>query len=164
MPENPKDPKTLLAEAIRKRDELNTFIKVLQEMSGAAVSETTEASNASTLPNDSGEISDPLSLVYPGMFFGKSQPQAAEILLERVKRPIKTRVLVEAFRKGGSTAGGKQPAINLWGTLNRNEKFVLVPKAGWGLRSWYDAKTLARMGKAIKESDEDAGDAESTEA
>lgn len=145
MPDEKKDPKTLLAEAVKKRDELNTFIKVLQEMIGA---EAAQAEFVGTKPSElppAGEAADPLTVVYPGMFFGKSQPQAVKLLLERVKRPLKTRFMLECLEKGGMKVGGKKPAVNLWGVLDRDsETFILVPKAGWGLVEWYEPSVIAK--------------------
>lgn len=161
MSEERKDPKALLSDAIKKRDELNTFIKILQEMMGEA--EATGASpNSSHKPAETlpaGEIADPMSVVYPGLFFGKSQPQAAKLLLERVKRPLKTRVIVECLEKGGLKIGGKKPAVNLWGVLHRDSDFILVPKAGWGLVDWYEPSVIAKYRKEdCKESDENNGE------
>jgi len=162
MTEGKQDPRTLLEEAIRKRDELNTFIKVLQEMLGEGESESSVASTPSKPgePLRPSEIADPLSVVYPGMFFGKSQPQAAEMLLKRVGRPLKTRMIVEGMEKGGCKVGGKKPFVNLWGILNRNsDTFIVVPKAGWGLVEWYEPSVIAKYRKegVTKESDENNG-------
>src|SRR5438046_1663428 len=147
MSETSKDPKVLLAEAIRKRDELNTFIKIMQELIGIGGDAITQDSNGSkpiqTTPT--GDIEDPMSVVYPGLFFGKSQPQAVRLLLERVRRPLRVKVILECLAKGGLSVGGKKPTINLWGVLNRSEEFVPVPKAGWALSDWYDASVLAKM-------------------
>ena len=161
-----RDVKALLTEAIRKRDELNTFIKVLQEMSGTMATvdqQSAEVPDSNDVRAGSGlEASDPASVVFPGMFFGKTQPQAARLLLERVRRALKTRVIVECLEKGGLTVGGKKPAINLWGILDRNrEIFILVPKAGWGLVDWYDASVIAKMRKEKGSSGEGEADAAS---
>ncbi len=150
MTEEKKDTKTLLAEAVKKRDELNTFIKVLQEMLGetdvSATGVPASARQAELMPG--GDIADPFSVVYPGLFFGKSQSQASKLLLERVKRPLKTKVIVECLDKGGLKVGSKNPAVNLWGILYRSKEiFVLVPKAGWGLVDWYDLGVLVKMRK-----------------
>jgi hypothetical protein len=145
MPEN-KDVKALLADAIRKRDELNTFIKVLQEMAGGPV--IPEGTNDSLLPATAQDITDPLTAVFPGMFFGKTQTQAVKLLLERVdKRPVKTKVIIECLKKGGLAIGGKKPDVNLWGVLNRSSDFILVPKAGWGLVDWYEPSVIAKYRK-----------------
>lgn len=161
MIEGKKDPRTLLEEAVRKRDELNTFIKVLQEMLGESEPEASATAPAPSKPGGlprPGDIVDPLSVVYPGMFFGKSQPQAAKMLLERVGRPLKTKVIVEGMEKGGCKVGGKKPFVNLWGILRRNsDTFIVVPKAGWGLVDWYNQSVLAKMQKeseSTKETEE----------
>lgn len=150
MADDNKDPKTLLAEAVKKRDELNTFIKVLQEMLGlseAIPSQQTSSSTHTPETGPSGDIIDPASVVYPGLFFGKSQTQATKILLERVKRPLKVKAIVECLDKGGLKVGGKSPVVNLWGVLNRSKDFVNVPKAGCGLSDWYDPSVLAKLRK-----------------
>jgi hypothetical protein len=161
MPDT-KDVKTLLADAIRKRDELNTFIKVLQEMGGPeaptgdpAAAVAVGDGGQQTLPT--GDVSDPLSVVYPGLFWGKSQPVAAKILLERVRRPLKTKAILECFKKGGLEVGGKKPEVNLWGVMNRaSDTFVLVPKAGWDLIERYDPAVIAKMRKdGAKENGDD---------
>jgi hypothetical protein len=149
MPDT-KDVTKLLEEAIRKRDELNTFIKVLQEMSGASPSMPEPVSVGSQQqPFTPGqEVADPLTAVYPGMFFGKSQTTAVKMLLERVHRPLKTAEVIECLKKGGVEIGGSKPSRNLWGILNRaSDTFILVPKAGWGLMDWYEASVIAKYRK-----------------
>ncbi len=146
MPDT-KDVKALLTDAIRKRDELNTFIKVLQEMGGVGVTAESTPSEAAAdqQPTPGQEVAEPLTAVFPGMFFGKTQPQAAKLLLERVRRPVPTKMIIECFKKGGLTVGGKKPMVNLWSVLDRaNETFILVPKAGWGLVEWYEPSVIAK--------------------
>ena len=150
MPEEKKDPKSILADAIQRRDELNTFIRIMQEMLGEG--QPTSATHAplpgatGSEPIQTGDVSDPLSVVYPGMFFGKSQPNAAKALLDRVKRPMKLKPIIECLQKGGCTVGGKNPVSNMWSVLSRNEDvFVMVPKAGWGLVDWYEPSVLSKM-------------------
>jgi len=158
MPET-KDINALLTEAIRKRDELNTFIKVLQEMGGTSLPTETAPTDAGQQQTSGQEVTDPLSAVYPGMFFGKTQPQAVKALLDKMKpRPVKTKTIVDCLKKGGLEVGGKKPEVNLWGVLNRSsDTFILVPKAGWGLVEWYDPSVIAKMRKeAPKENGEDA--------
>jgi hypothetical protein len=162
MPEERKDPKVLLEDAIRRRDELNTFIKVLQEMIGGvtASEDPADKSKVRTL-DESVSITaratfDPATVVYPGMFFGKSQPQAAKLLLEHARRPLKTKLIVELLERGGCKVGGKKPSVNLWGVLKRNtDMFALVPKAGWGLVDWYEPSVLAKMQKEVPKEDEE---------
>jgi hypothetical protein len=150
MADEKRDPKALLEDAIRRRNELNTFIKVLQEMigGGGAPEATAEGAGAKEAGSPSTDVADPMSVVFPGMFFGKSQPQAVKMLLERVRRPLKTRAIIEALDKGGMKVGGKNPNVNLWSILKRaDEIFIIVPKAGWGLIDWYDAKVIEKMRK-----------------
>src|SRR5207253_3072858 len=136
MADEKKDPKVILADAIKKRDELNTFIKVLQEVIGNDALQIGVSDSAT--PSESvkvktrGDIADPEMIVYPGMFFGKTQPEAVEVLLREIRRPIKTRVIAACLEKGGLPLKSKKPLVNLWGALRRNaDTFILVPKAGW---------------------------------
>jgi hypothetical protein len=161
-----KDPKFLLEEAIKKRDDLNIFIKVLEEMIGTSSDSSQGVSGASkgseVIP--AGEISDPLSVIYPGMFFGKSQPQAVKLLLERVRRPLKMKRILECLEKGGLKIGGKKPGTNLWGTLNKNtDIFILVPKAGWALTDWYDASVVTKYRKESEGKEGENGKEEESE-
>ena len=65
-----KDPKALLEEAIKKRDELNIFIKVLEEMIGSSsASINVKADMKMTAELSSpGQTFDPLSVVFPECF------------------------------------------------------------------------------------------------
>lgn len=158
-----RDAKGLLADAIKKRDDLNTFIRMMQELIGTATSETEASSPAMPGAAAIGTDTDPLAGVFAGQFFGKSQPQAARAFLETTKpRPMPTKVIVQALEKGGAPVGGKNKATNLWGVLNRNQKdFILVPKAGWGLVEWYDPAVINRMraNGAARDEEPDGGDA-----
>jgi hypothetical protein len=146
MADETQDLKGVLEDLIRQRDELNVAIKVLQGRMGGAGSAIDPANKPIGENTPSGEVSDPLSVVYAGLFFGKTQTQAVKAFLERVRRPVKTPLLVEGLKKGGCTVGGSMPARNLWGVLNRfPDTFVLVPRAGWGLVEWYELAVLAKM-------------------
>ncbi len=165
MTDPAKDPQAILAEAIKKRDELNIFIRMYQEMLGDAATQQPESGSTTTKEAarpGGGNDFDPLSVVYPGMFFGKSQPQAVHLLLDQVKpRPVPTRLLIECLEKGGLKVGGKKPAVNLWGVLNRNAgEFILVPKAGWGLVEWYEPSVIAKFRKEGKPEEENGGEGE----
>lgn len=162
-----RDPKAILEDAIKKRDELNTFIKVYQQMLGLGADEgssTTPAQSASAISAEAGDAFDPLSVVFPGMFFGQSQPQAVKMLLEKCKpRPVKMKTILAALEKGGLKVGGKKPDVNLWGVLNRNEDtFILVPRAGWGLVEWYDSAVIAKM-RTSKKDGENGADADTSD-
>jgi len=165
------NPRAILEDAIKKRDELNTFIKVYQQMLGISDGEGGSASgSASPTPNGptaaevAGDAFDPLSVVFPGMFFGKTQPQAVKMLLEKCKpRPVKMRLILAALEKGGLKVGGKKPDVNLWGVLDRNpDTFILVPKAGWGLVEWYDSGVIAKM--RSKNDDDDGAKSDEPES
>ncbi len=152
MADDKKDPRALLADAVRRRDELNAFIRIMQEMLGEAEAPTSTAA-ASQKPLRAGSpADDPLSAVNPGMFFGKTKPQAVEMLLREVgsrerPRPLKLTKILECLKAGGVEVTDKKPLVNLWGTLDRNKDFVRAGKAGWGLAEWYDPVMVAKMRK-----------------
>lgn len=82
---------------------------------------------------------DPLAGM-PGMiFFGKSQTEAAKLLLERVGYPLKTAIVLAGVEKGGVKVGGKTETVkkqNLYTILNRSPEFGRVARDTWGLIGW----------------------------
>ncbi|MDQ6800780.1 MAG: hypothetical protein M3041_08075 [Acidobacteriota bacterium] len=126
----------------------------------ATATASSSVSSGPTAAEVAGDSFDPLSVVFPGMFFGKTQPQAVRMLLEKCKpRPVKMKALLAALEKGGLKIGGKKPDVNLWGVLDRAaDTFILVPKAGWGLVEWYDSTVIAKM--RAKKGDENGSDSE----
>ena len=147
MPE--KTVREALEELKRKRAEIDTAIRVYEEI---IVSDSVSVGLAETV-QPSQDLAqavegDPASVVYPGMFFGQTQAVATKMLLDKVRRPLRTKAIIDCLAKGGLKVGGKNPSTNLWSVLDRNdETFVLVPKAGWALVEWYAPNVLARMRK-----------------
>lgn len=154
-----KNPKEILEELIQKRDELNIAIRILQHAIG--VSESVRGEVGSPKPGverQAGADFDPLAVVFPGMFYGKSQTQAAKLLLEQVRpRPLQTKSIAACLEKGGLKIGGKKPLVNLWGSLDRDENFLLVPKAGWSLTEWHSPSTVAEYRKKRGKKDVEEG-------
>lgn len=73
------------------------------------------------------------------IFFGKSQTEAAKMLLERVAYPLKTSVLLAGIEKGGVKVGGKNEIVkkqNLYTILNRSPEFGRAARDTWGLIGW----------------------------
>jgi hypothetical protein len=162
MADDKKDPRVLLTDAVRRRDELNAFIRVMQEMLGEAEVPSSAAAASQKASRAGSPVDDPLSTVHPGMFFGKSKPQAVEMLLREVgtrerPRPLKLTKVLECLKAGGMEITDKRPLVNLWGTLSRNETFVRAGKAGWGLAEWYDAAMIAKMRKDRGKDEEENG-------
>jgi hypothetical protein len=163
MADETKDAKTMLGDLIKKRDELNIAIRVLSETIGVTEAAAIEIGTPTKQVDRGGDF-DPLSVVYPGMFYGKSQTQAARLLLEQVRpRPIPTKVIAACFKKGGLEIGGKKPLVNLWGSLDRDEDFLLIPKAGWTLAEWHPASVVVQSrknrGKKSAEEEVESGNA-----
>jgi hypothetical protein len=82
---------------------------------------------------------DPIASI-PGMiFFGKSQPEASRMLLERVSYPLTTGQVLSGIEKGGVKVGGKTESakkVNLYTILNRSPEFARVARDTWGLVGW----------------------------
>ncbi|HLM79046.1 MAG TPA: hypothetical protein VK302_00295 [Terriglobales bacterium] len=96
---------------------------------------TTAAANGS----EKSAIDDPVAGVKKYQFFGKSQPEAAKMLLEFVTHPLLTEEIVDGLEKGGVTVGGKTPKdkkTNLYTILQRSGDFVRFKKGTWGLPNW----------------------------
>jgi hypothetical protein len=82
---------------------------------------------------------DPLAWISGMIFFNKTQPDAAKMVLERVGYPLKTEQLIDAIEKGGVKVGGKTEAAkkqNFYTILNRNPEFGRAAPDTWGLAGW----------------------------
>lgn len=86
---------------------------------------------------DTGD--DVLTNVREYQFFGKSQPDAAKLMLEMVGYPLKTPVLLAGLAKGGVKVGGKtdkEQKQNLYTILQRSSDIVRVARDTWGIGGW----------------------------
>ncbi len=90
---------------------------------------------------------DPTSLVRDWQFFNKSQPEAAEDLLNMLNHPLSTDEIVNCLEKGGLKLGGttaKDKKQNLYTILARSGRFGRAAKNTWGLPGW-PGVTLVKM-------------------
>jgi len=108
---------------------------------------------------------DPVTLVQGWQFFNKSQPEAAEALLEMIGHPMSTEKMVECLEKGGRKVGGDSPESkkqNLYTILSRSGRFGRVAKDTWGLPSWPGVTPVKT--KSGKESKDDVENQKASEA
>jgi hypothetical protein len=79
------------------------------------------------------------TMVREWQFYGKSQPEAARLLLELVSHPLTTTQIMEGMEKGGVKVGGKTDRdrkMNLYTILRRSDDFVRIARDTWALPSW----------------------------
>lgn len=116
-----------LQQLLQERAELDSVIAALQRRLGK-----TGASEKSIAPfYPSGDARD--SVVYRGEFFNLSVTKAAEKLLKRAGRPLKTPEILKAFNDAGYEMKAKLPRPMIYTSLNRSKDFVKVLPDTWDL-------------------------------
>lgn len=137
MPETSKAALTVLEEFRKERDELNIIIQALEKRLGI-VSSPTEGEHAN---QPAPRVTVSLDSIPVGFFHNLSQAAAAEKLLGmNAGHPLTTNEILEAFRKSGMSANGKNAVTILYTALNRSPKFERVAGKAWGLSDWYPEK------------------------
>lgn len=126
-----------LAEAMRRKEEMERTIASLRDMLGVAASVPTQGNGSAGGTPTPAVDADPSSLVFEGEFYSMSATKATRALLakfEQQKRPLKTDDILRAIKKGGvSTSSSSVLYRSLW----RDDALHNVGKGRWGLRSWY---------------------------
>lgn len=141
----------VLGDIERKIADLQKVAANLRALMGMPASEPpgkNETQEFSLPPVVSGQgsgVSDPLSLVKVGDFFGKSYAEAAREFLRRAKEPQTTVTILHALRKAHYELKAKNPASALYTTLSRHHGFRLVTKNTWGLADWYPGSEKKRI-------------------
>src|SRR5205823_13616191 len=82
--------------------------------------------------------------VYRGDFFNLSITKAAEKLLRRAARPLKTPEIVDAFRRAEYRAENKNLRSNVFTALHRSPDFVKVLPDTWDLAEKYPEVAAAQ--------------------
>ncbi len=131
----PNDPiETALKQLLQERADLDAAIAALQKRLGRPVTATV------ALPlGASGGPGQPVgeTVVYRGEFFNLSVTKAAEKLLRRVGRPLKTPEILDAFERAGYEMKAKAPRANIYTALARSKNFVKVLPDTWALAEWH---------------------------
>jgi hypothetical protein len=135
MTESSKSALAFLQELRHERDELSLVIQALEKRLGI-VSNKTEGETASP---ESPRVTVSLDSIPVGFFHNLSQGAAAEKLLSmNPGHPLTTNEILEAFRKSGMSANGKNAVTILYTALKRSpHKFERVAGKAWGLSEWY---------------------------
>jgi hypothetical protein len=131
-----------LADLIAERQKIDSLISYLSARLGVTAPEQSQSMVGAGATPTSADA-EPTDLVNPGEFYGFSAPKAARTVLERIgrTRPLSTRVLLAAIRKGGVKLGGKSPEGGLYRSLDRDDTFMRVGRGIWGLTEWYPARS-----------------------
>jgi hypothetical protein len=141
MTESAKSTLVFLQELRKERDELNLVIQALEKRLGI-VPPKTEGESASL---ETPKVTVSLESIPVGFFHNLSQSSAAEKLLSmNPGHPLTTNEILDAFRKSGISANGKNAVTILYTTLKRSPKFERVAGKAWGLSEWYPHKKRQR--------------------
>jgi hypothetical protein len=129
----------------RKKIELySSMVAEWERELGAPVSSTGDSLTASNGTSPPG--SDPLALIRPFEFHGKSQTVATKIFLQRYGFPLSTDQLIQGLEKGGLTLGGAtmdKKKANFATILTRADGIVRAGRGHWNLGT-KDKKTKAK--------------------
>lgn len=118
-----------LQQLLAERADLDVAIAALQKRVGKK-----GASGESTLSDQmTAGPSNVSATVYRGDFFNLSITKAAEKLLKRVGRALKTSEIQAAFEKAGYEIKSKSVRPTIYTSLNRSKDFVKVLPDTWDL-------------------------------
>jgi len=124
----------LLQQLRDERAELDLLIKGLEKRLGIVSANIDGEVNQAATPR----VRVSLDSIPVGFFHNLSQAAAAEKLLRMNEgRPLKTKEIMDAFRKSGMAVTGKNALTILYTSLKRSPKFERVARKAWGLAEWY---------------------------
>lgn len=122
-----------LAALLEERSVLDQAIAGLERRLGKSTGTASPATAIGKKPvPTSGEI-----VAHPGEFHQHSLPEAAEKILHRAGRPVKTNEIVSALQRAEFSSKSKTLAQSVYTSLARNPTFEKVRPNTWGLREWY---------------------------
>jgi hypothetical protein len=151
MTEPSKSALAFLQDLRKERDELNLVIQALEKRLGI-VSASLEGESA--IP-ESPRVTVSIESIPVGFFHNLSQAASAEKLLSmNPGHPLTTNEILEAFKKSGMSANGKNAVTILYTALKRSQKFERVAGKAWGLSEWYPQKKRQKDEQAITLQDE----------
>jgi hypothetical protein len=153
MIESSKSALTLLQDLRRDRDELNVVIQALERRLGIVNSKP----EGDVANSDSPRVTVSLDSIPVGFFHNLSQAASAEKLLSmNPGHPLTTNEILEAFRKSGIQANGKNAVTILYTALKRSpHKFERVAGKAWGLAEWYPQRKRAKDDSSLALDDEE---------
>jgi hypothetical protein len=124
----------LLEQLRNERSELDMLIRGLEKRLGVVQGGSDGEISQSNLPR----VTVSLDSIPVGFFHNLSQAAAAEKLLRMNEgHPLTTNEIMDAFRKSGMDASGKNALTILYTALKRSPRFERVAGKAWGLAEWY---------------------------
>ena len=123
----------------RKVELYQAMIAEYEQQLGVPSKGASVSSQPTSHGNAADTTGDMFSWISGMIFFNKSQPEAAKIVLERLRYPLTTAQLIAALEKGGVKLGGKTEAgkkQNFYTILNRHPDFGRAKPDTWGLAEW----------------------------
>ena len=127
----------LLEQLRTEKAELDMLIRALEKRLGVIPASADSDANQSTSP----KVTVSIDSIPVGFFHNLSQAAAAEKLLRMNEgHPLTTNEIMDAFRKSGVDASGKNAITILYNALKRGTKFERVAGKAWGLAEWYPEK------------------------
>jgi hypothetical protein len=137
MTESSKSALVFLQDLRKERDELNVIIQALEKRLGIVPGKT----EGETASSESPRVTVSLESIPVGFFHNLSQAAAAEkLLMMNPGHPLTTNEILDAFRKSGMHANGKNAVTILYTALKRSPKFERVAGKAWGMSEWYPQK------------------------
>lgn len=90
---------------------------------------------------DSADLGDNLppeysSTILPGSLAMYSRPQAALMILKKIKKPLSTNEIFEFLKRGGQDMSGKNAFTALYTALSRTPGIRKTAPNTWGLAEW----------------------------
>jgi hypothetical protein len=138
--------KALIEKYRQQIETLQTVVAQLQtELSGSTGAPVPFSPAESKTQKARQQTGDVVSIVREWQFFNKSQPEAAEDLLQTIGHPLATGTIVECLEKGGMKVGGETAADkkqNLYTILARSGRFGRAARGTWGLPDWPNIKPV----------------------
>ena len=135
---------SVLADLRRKRDEIDTAIRVIETLYGSIADEILGTPGSSPSPET--------SVNEPGAFLGLSIPDATRKLLESRKRTLTNAEVVAGLKAGGIAMNSVDPLNTVGSVLTRRfhaiGDIVRVDRGKWGLQEWYPHTSFRKKSPA----------------
>jgi hypothetical protein len=134
---SPEALREMILDYRRKIELYNSMISEWERELGTSVSLTGDASTPGAVGTGAAAAlpgSDPVALIRPYEFHGKSQTSATKIFLQRYGFPLSTDQLIQGLEKGGLTLGGstlEKKKANFATILSRTEGIVRAGRGHW---------------------------------
>lgn len=112
---------------------------------------------------ESAELGDQLppeysSTILPGSLSMYSRPQAAVMILKKIRKPLSTNEIFEFLRRGGQDMSGKNAFTALYTALSRTPDIRKTAPNTWGLTEWDRVRAVPPSPAPTKKSEEVSDD------